>query len=37
VIIRGMLERSPEGVVSIVADATQPLAVGVAKGSRDFR
>lgn len=37
VIIRGILERSPEGVVSVVADATEPLAVGVSRDSRDFR
>ena len=37
VIMRGTLERSPEGVISIVADATKPLSVGVSRGSRDFR
>jgi error-prone DNA polymerase len=37
VIMRGTLERSPEGVISIVADATKPLSVGVSAGSRDFR
>lgn len=37
VIMRGMLERSPEGVTSLVADAAQSLSVGVPQDSRDFR
>jgi len=37
VIIRGILERSPEGVVSVVADAVEPLAMGVPEVSRDFQ
>jgi error-prone DNA polymerase len=37
VIIRGILERSPEGVVSVVADAVEPLAIGVPEVSRDFQ
>jgi error-prone DNA polymerase len=37
VIIRGILERSPEGVISVVADAVESLPVGVLERSRDFR
>jgi len=36
-IVRGMLERSEEGVVGILADAFEPLRVGVRHSSRDFR
>lgn len=36
-IIRGMLERSPEGVTNIVADDFEDLRVGVSHASRDFR
>ncbi len=36
-IVRGMLERSPEGVVNILADAFEDLRVGVPHHSRDFR
>ncbi|WP_156759697.1 error-prone DNA polymerase [Microbacterium karelineae] len=36
-IVRGMLERSPEGVVNIVADGFEDLRVGVGHRSRDFR
>lgn len=37
VIIRGILERSPEGVMSVVADAVEALASGVPVTSRDFQ
>lgn len=37
VIMRGILERSPEGVMSVVADAVEPLASGVPEISRNFR
>ena len=36
-IIRGILERSPEGVVNVLADAFQDLRTGVTHQSRDFR
>jgi error-prone DNA polymerase len=36
-IVRGLLERSPEGVVSIVADGVQPLDVLVPDSARNFR
>ena len=36
-IIRGMLERSPEGVMNLVADRFEDLQVGVRHASRDFR
>lgn len=36
-IARGILERSPEGVVNIVADGFEDLRVGVDHRSRDFR
>jgi error-prone DNA polymerase len=36
-IARGILERSPEGVINIVADAFEDLRVGVKHASRDFR
>jgi error-prone DNA polymerase len=36
-IARGILERSPEGVVNVVADAFEDLRVGVGHRSRDFR
>ncbi|WP_433674114.1 error-prone DNA polymerase [Microbacterium gorillae] len=36
-IIRGMLERSPEGVTNILADDFEDLRVGVSHASRDFR
>ncbi len=37
VIVRGMLERSPEGVINVLADAIEPLRAGVQHRSRDFR
>ncbi|MCS0498292.1 error-prone DNA polymerase [Protaetiibacter mangrovi] len=37
VIVRGILERSDEGVVNVLADAIEPLRAGVAHRSRDFR
>jgi len=37
VIIRGLLERSPEGVISVVADGVEPLNSGVPEDSRNFR
>ncbi|MCM3781078.1 error-prone DNA polymerase [Microbacterium hydrocarbonoxydans] len=36
-IIRGILERSPEGVINILADAFEDLRTGVSHRSRDFR
>ncbi|MDQ1121483.1 error-prone DNA polymerase [Microbacterium trichothecenolyticum] len=36
-IVRGMLERSVEGVTNVVADGFVDLRVGVAHASRDFR
>jgi error-prone DNA polymerase len=36
-IVRGILERSPEGVVSVVADAVEGLSLSVPDASRDFR
>src|SRR5690606_18672711 len=36
-VVRGLLERSPEGVVSVLADRLEPLRVGVRHASRDFR
>ncbi|QEO10038.1 error-prone DNA polymerase [Protaetiibacter larvae] len=37
VIVRGMLERSAEGVVNVLADDIEPLRAGVRHRSRDFR
>ena len=37
VIVRGILERSAEGVVNVLADGIEPLRAGVAHRSRDFR
>ncbi|AXH35978.1 error-prone DNA polymerase [Humibacter sp. BT305] len=36
-VVRGILERSPEGVVNLVADAFSPLPVTAPHRSRDFR
>jgi error-prone DNA polymerase len=36
-IVRGTLERSPEGVVNIVADRVESLPLRVTMPSRDFR
>lgn len=36
-IVRGTLERSPEGVTNLVADRIEPLLVGIRHSSRDFR
>ncbi|WP_203135493.1 error-prone DNA polymerase [Microbacterium sp. JZ31] len=36
-IARGILERSPEGVTNLVADAFEDLRVGVKHAARDFR
>ncbi|MFT4230550.1 MAG: error-prone DNA polymerase [Microbacterium sp.] len=36
-IVRGMLERSPEGVTNVLADGFEDLRVGVQHRSRDFR
>ncbi|MDI6943515.1 error-prone DNA polymerase [Microbacterium barkeri] len=36
-IARGILERSPEGVVNLLADAFEDLRVGVKHNSRDFQ
>jgi error-prone DNA polymerase len=37
VIVRGLLQRSPEGVVSIVADGVERLELGVPSASRNYR
>ena len=34
--VRGILERSPEGVANLLADAFEDLRVGVRHASRDF-
>ena len=36
-LVRGRLERSPEGVVNLLADRLEPLPMPVAARSRDFR
>src|SRR5690606_33753173 len=36
-IVRGILERSPEGVANVLADALEDLRTGLAHRSRDFR
>ncbi|MDQ7992161.1 MAG: hypothetical protein AAGC63_03670, partial [Propionicimonas sp.] len=36
-IVRGILERSPEGVTNLLADRLEPLVIGVKHNSRDFR
>ncbi|MEA5116140.1 MAG: error-prone DNA polymerase [Propionicimonas sp.] len=36
-IVRGTLERSPEGVSNLVADRIESLAIGIRHPSRDFR
>ena len=36
-IVRGILERSPEGVTNLLADRLEALPIGVAHASRDFR
>ncbi|MGM7677344.1 error-prone DNA polymerase [Microbacterium sp. A94] len=36
-IVRGILERSPEGVINVLADAFQDLRTGIEHRSRDFR
>lgn len=36
-IVRGLLQRSAEGVVSVVADGIEALALGVPDGSRNYR
>ncbi|UGS27065.1 error-prone DNA polymerase [Microbacterium resistens] len=36
-IVRGILERSPEGVINVLADAFEDLRVGVVHRSRDFQ
>ncbi|WEK62918.1 MAG: error-prone DNA polymerase [Candidatus Microbacterium colombiense] len=36
-IIRGILERSPEGVINVLADAFEDLRTGLSHRSRDFR
>ncbi|MFT4231546.1 MAG: OB-fold nucleic acid binding domain-containing protein, partial [Leucobacter sp.] len=36
-VIRGALERSPEGVVNVIAEAFKPLASPAGVSSRDFR
>ncbi|MGW9020886.1 error-prone DNA polymerase [Leucobacter chromiiresistens] len=36
-IIRGVLERSPEGVVNVIAQTFEPLAAPIGVNSRDFR
>ncbi|RGE21549.1 error-prone DNA polymerase [Leucobacter sp. wl10] len=36
-VIRGLLERSPDGVVNVIAEAFEPLASPAGVASRDFR
>jgi error-prone DNA polymerase len=36
-IVRGILERSPEGVTNLLADRMEPLAMATRTASRDFR
>jgi len=36
-IVRGILERSVEGVTNLLADGFEDLRVGVSHASRDFR
>jgi error-prone DNA polymerase len=36
-VVRGILERSTEGVTNLLADRFEPLTVGVAHRSRDFQ
>lgn len=36
-IVRGILERSPEGIVNVVADRLDPLGGGIRPSSRDFQ
>ncbi len=36
-VIRGMVERSPEGVINVIAEAFEPLAAPAGVTSRDFR
>jgi error-prone DNA polymerase len=36
-VVRGMLERSEEGVINILADRFEPLPVAATSGSRDFQ
>ena len=36
-IVRGTLERSPEGVANLLAERIEPLLVGIKQSSRDFR
>jgi error-prone DNA polymerase len=36
-VIRGMLERSEEGVINVIADRLEMLTVGMRTTSRDFR
>src|SRR5690554_7079766 len=36
-VIRGILERSPDGVTNLIADRFEPLTIGARTTSRDFR
>ena len=36
-VVRGIMERSPEGVVNLIADGFEPLSVTGTKRARDFR
>ncbi len=36
-IVRGILERSEEGVVNVIADRLEPLDTAIRTTSRDFR
>jgi error-prone DNA polymerase len=36
-VVRGILERSPEGVTNLLADRFEPLEVAVSHRSRDFQ
>jgi error-prone DNA polymerase len=36
-VIRGILERSPDGVTNLIADRFESLSIGAKTTSRDFR
>jgi error-prone DNA polymerase len=36
-IVRGILERSPEGITNLLADRMEPLPMATRTASRDFR
>jgi error-prone DNA polymerase len=37
IIVRGLLERSPEGVVSIIADGVEKVSLSVPNAARNYR